>query len=289
MLYTFAASVLWGVMPIYFKSLYGIPPLEIMLHRVVWSLVFVALLLGVRKQWSWLGSALRQPKMLATVALSAFLLSASWYLYVWAVNNGRIIDTSLGYFITPLINVLIGFLLLKERLRPLQWTAVALASAGVVWLAWQSGHVPWIGMTIATSFGIYGLLRKTAVLGALEGLALETLMLFPLALVMLAVLAFNGHNAFATASSGMQWLLIAAGPLTVIPLLLFAAGARRVSMSLLGILQYVGPIMQLLLGVWLYGESFGGARLAGFAVIWAALVLYSGEGLWRAWGARRGA
>ncbi|MES2535697.1 MAG: EamA family transporter RarD [Pseudomonadota bacterium] len=287
MLYTFGSSLMWGLMPIYFKSLQTVPAFEIMLHRIVWSLLFIVLLLSMRKQWSWLRSALRQPKVLAGFALSAFLLSGSWYVYVWAVNNGQVVDASLGYFITPLANVLLGFLLLKERLRPVQWAAVALATAGVAWLGWQSGHVPWIGIGMAATFGIYGLLRKTAALGALEGLALETLILFPLAAVTLGVLAFNGNAAFSTAPGSLQWLLLAAGPLTVVPLLMFAAGARRVSMSLLGIMQYFGPMLQLVLAVWLYGESFSGARMAGFAIIWAALALYSGEGIWRAWVAKR--
>jgi chloramphenicol-sensitive protein RarD len=194
-----------------------------------------------------------------------------------------VIDASLGYFINPLVNVLLGFLLLRERLRPGQWAAVAMAAAGVIWLTWQSGHPPWIGLLLAATFGLYGLLRKTAVLGPLEGLSLETLLLFPLALGYLIVLTLTDHNSFTTAPASSQWLLAAAGPITAIPLLLFAAGARRISLSLLGLLQYIGPTLQLLLGVWLYHEPFSGDRLAGFAIIWGALVVYSLEGLWRIW------
>jgi chloramphenicol-sensitive protein RarD len=286
MLYAAGAYVLWGLVPVYFKALQHVPPLEILAHRVVWSLVFLAIVLAWRRQWAWIGTVLHRPKVLAGFIASAILISINWFIYIWAVNNGRVIDASLGYFINPLINVLLGFLLLHERLRPGQWAAVALAAAGVAWLTWQGGHLPWIALTLAITFGTYGLLRKTAALGALEGLSLETLILFPAALGYLIVLTLHGHNSFVTAPGSTKWLLIAAGPITAIPLLMFAAGARRISLSLLGLLQYIGPTLQLLLGVWLYHEPFGGPRLAGFAMIWAALALYSAEGLWRAWSAR---
>lgn len=286
MLYAAIAYAMWGLFPIYFKALHTVPPIEILVHRIVWSLLFLTIVLAWRKQWAWIGSVLRQPRVLAGFAASAALLSTNWFIYIWAVNNGRVVDASLGYFINPLVNVLLGFLLLHERLRPGQWAAVALAGAGVAWLTWQGGHPPWIGLGLALSFGFYGLLRKTAALGALEGLSLETLILFPFAMGYLIILTVGHHNAFAAAPPSSQWLLAAAGPITAIPLLLFAAGARRISLSLLGLLQYIGPTLQLLLGVWLYREPFGGARLAGFAMIWAALALYSAEGLWRAWSAR---
>lgn len=288
MLFAATAYTLWGAFPLYFKTLQDIPPIEIMLHRIVWSLAFVMLVLAWRRQWAWIGETVRRPKVLASFALSALLLSSNWFIYIWAVNNGRIIDASLGYFITPLVNVLLGFLLLRERLRPGQWAAVALAAAGVAWLTWQGGHLPWIGLLLAATFGTYGLLRKTAALGPLEGLSLETLLLFPLALAYLIVLTWNGHNTFLAAPASSRWLLIAAGPITAIPLLLFAAGARRIPLSVLGLLQYIGPSLQLLLGVWLYHEPFGGDRLIGFVVIWSALAVYSLEGLWRTWMAKRG-
>ena len=288
MIFAATAYAIWGVFPLYFKTLQDIPPIEIMLHRIVWSLAFVMLVLAWRRQWAWIGETVRRPKVLASFALSAVLLSTNWFIYIWAVNNGRIIDSSLGYFINPLVNVLLGFLLLRERLRPGQWMAVALAAAGVAWLTWQGGHLPWIGLLLAATFGTYGLLRKTAVLGPLEGLSLETLLLFPLALAYLIVLTWNGHNTFLAAPASSRWLLIAAGPITAIPLLLFAAGARRIPLSVLGLLQYIGPSLQLLLGVWLYHEPFGGDRLIGFVMIWSALAVYSLEGLWRTWMVRRG-
>jgi chloramphenicol-sensitive protein RarD len=285
-LYAAIAYVLWGVFPIYFKALQEVSPLEILLHRIVWALAFLLMVLAWRRQWSWIGKVLRQPKVLAGFTASAILLSLNWYIYIWAVNNGHVVDASLGYFITPLVNVLLGFLLLHERMRPAQWAAIALAAFGVAWLTWQAGHLPWIGLMLALSFGSYGLLRKTAALGPLEGLSLETFLLFPLAFGSLGVLAWHGHNAFAQAPTASKWLLAAAGPITAVPLLLFAAGARRIPLSTLGLLQYIAPSLQLLIGVWLYSEPFGGERLAGFVAIWSALAGYSLEGLWEAWSAR---
>jgi chloramphenicol-sensitive protein RarD len=288
-LYAASAFILWGLFPLYFKALHGFAPLEILAHRVVWSLVFLAIVLGARRQWAWLGNVRHQPRVLAGFAASAFLLSINWSIYIWAVNNDHIVDASLGYFVNPLINVLLGFLLLKERLRRGQWMAVGLAALGVAWLTWQGGHPPWIALALAITFGFYGLLRKTAMLGPLEGLSLETLVLFPVALGWLAwltIFAGEHQNGFAAASTASRLLMICAGPLTTIPLLLFAAGARRISFSLLGLLQYISPTIQLLLGVWLYHEPFGGARLAGFAIIWSALALYSFEGALHSWARR---
>ena len=287
MLFAVGAYILWGLLPIYLKTLQAIPPIEIMLHRIVWSLAFLLILLASRRQWAWIGQTVRKPAVVAGFAASALLLSINWFLYVWAVNNDRIIDASLGYFINPLVNVLLGFVVLRERLRPGQWLAVGLAAAGVAWLTWQAGHLPWIGLALAASFGTYGLLRKTASLGPLEGLSLETMLLFPLAAGYLIYLTLQGQNAFAAAPNHTRWLLLAAGPITVIPLLLFAAGARRIPLSVLGLMQYVGPSLQLLLGVWLYHEPFSTARLIGFLIIWSALAVYSVEGLWRAYSIRR--
>lgn len=289
MLYAAAAYAAWGLFPVYFKALQPIAPMEILMHRMLWSLLFLAVVIAWRRQWAWLGDVVRRPKVLAGFAASAILLSSNWFIYIWAVNNNRVVDASLGYFINPLFNVLLGFLILRERLRPVQWTAVALAAAGVAWLTWQGGQLPWVALTLAVTFGLYGLLRKTASLGALEGLALETLLLFPLALAYLAVLTLQGRNGFASAPLSLQLLLAAAGPITAIPLLLFAAGARRIPLSVLGLLQYIGPTLQLLLGVWLYHEPFGGSRMFGFALIWGALAVYSLEGVWRVWRGKPGA
>jgi len=287
MLYAIAAYAAWGLFPLYFKALQTISPTQILMHRMLWSLLFLCIVLAWRKQWSWLRGVVRSPRVLAGFVASAALLSGNWFVYIWAVNNGRVLDASLGYFITPLFNVLLGLLILGERLRPVQWTVVGLAAAGVAWLTWQSGHLPWIALTLAASFGMYGLLRKTAALGALEGLALETMLLFPLALAYLIALTVQDQHGFSGAPLSVQLLLAASGPITAIPLLLFAAGARRIPLSVLGLLQYIAPSLQLLLGVWLYHEPFGGARMIGFILIWSALAIYSMEGLWQAWALKR--
>jgi chloramphenicol-sensitive protein RarD len=191
-----------------------------------------------------------------------------------------VIESSLGYFINPLVNIMFGSMLLKERLRRAQWMAIGVAALGVAWLTWQAGTVPWVALALAISFGGYGLLRKTAALGALEGLSFETMVLFPLAAGYVIWLTAHGQNAFInTDSNTTRWLLVAAGPITAIPLVLFAAGARKIPMSVLGLLQYLSPTMQFLLGVWLFHEAFTAARLVGFVLIWLALALYAAEGL----------
>jgi chloramphenicol-sensitive protein RarD len=281
MLYASLAFFCWGLFPLYFHAIDSVAPLEILAHRMLWSLLFLGLVLGARRQWAWLGQLTRQPRVVAGFVASALLLSGNWFIYIWAVNNGHVIDASLGYFMTPLINIVLGFMLLHERLRRLQWVAVALAAGGVAWLAWQTGQMPWIALLLAGTFGAYGLMRKTAALGALEGLSFETLILFPAAFGYLAWLWLHGESSFiSTDSNTTRALLVASGPITAIPLLLFAAGARRLPLSLLGLLQYLAPTMQFLLGVWLFQESFGQARLFGFLAIWSALALCAVEGLW---------
>jgi chloramphenicol-sensitive protein RarD len=210
------------------------------------------------------------------------MLGANWVIYIWAVNADRIVDASLGYFIAPLFNVLFG-VLLGERLKPLQWTAIALAGGGVAWLTLSTGELPWIGLVLAVTFSLYGLIRKTAALGALEGLSVETLVMLPLAALFLLLPDSGSSHAFASGSVSLMLMLVAAGPVTAVPRLLFAFGARRIPMSMLGLLQYIGPSIQLLLGIWLYHEPFGGNRLIGFALIWAGLFVYSVQGLWHSW------
>lgn len=282
-LYAALAFLVWGLFPLYFHAISDVTPLEILAHRMVWSLLFLAIVLAVRRQWGWLPKLLNQPKVLAGFVASAIFLSSNWFIYIWAVNNGHVIDASLGYFINPLVNVLLGLLVLKEKLRRGQWLAIGLAGCGVAWLTWQGGQLPWIALLLAATFGVYGLLRKTAALAALEGLSLETMLLFPLAVAYLGWLSWHGQNTFLTTPSTLtRWLLVASGPITAVPLLLFAAGARRLPLSVLGLLQYISPTMLLLLGAWLFRESFTAERMTGFMAIWAALALYAGEGLWRA-------
>jgi chloramphenicol-sensitive protein RarD len=280
-LYATLAFLSWGLFPLYFHALNAVPPAQILAHRVLWSLLFLAIVLTVRRQWKWLPKVLGQPRVIVSFVASAFLLSANWLVYIWAVNNGHVIEGSLGYFINPLVNIMFGYLILKERLRGGQWAAIALAALGVAWLTWQAGTVPWIALILASTFGAYGLMRKTAALGALEGLSFETMVLFPLALAYIIWLSLHGDNRFVTASDHTRWLLLAAGPITAIPLLLFASGARRIPLSVLGLLQYISPTIQFLLGVWLFHEAFTAERLVGFLLIWSALALYAAEGLWR--------
>lgn len=280
-LYAGLAYIVWGLFPLYFRQIAAVPSLEVVMHRTVWSLAFLLLVLLGLRRWAWLGGVLRSPRVLAAFTLSALLLSTNWLIYVWAVQHGHVLDASLGYFINPLVNVALGFAFLHERPRRLQWLAVGLAAAGVLWLTLLTGRLPWVALTLAFSFGFYGLMRKVASLGALEGLTLETLLLAPLAALGLAWYAAQGEGALITGStSTIGWLLFA-GPLTAVPLLLFAAGARRIPMTLLGLLQYVAPTLQFMLGIWIFHERFDPARLAGFGLIWAALALYSLESWWR--------
>ena len=281
--YALAAYVIWGLFPLYFKALEQVPSLQILAHRMAWSLLFVALLLIVLKRWAWIKLLREQPAVLARFALSAVLLSANWGIYIWAVNSNHVVDASLGYYINPLVNVALGSVLLHERLRLLQWFALLIAAVGVSVMAVEVGHIPWISLSLALTFGSYALLRKTAPLGALEGLAVETAVLFPLAAAYLFWLSAQGTNAFASADLSTRALLVAAGPITTIPLLLFAAGARRMSMTLLGVLQYITPSLQLALGVWLYHEPFSSAKVFGFGLVWMGLAVFLFDGLRAAW------
>ncbi len=273
------AFTMWGVFPVFLKLLQSVPPLEILSHRVLWSVLFLLALLGARRQWTWLQAIRKQPRIALAFIASATMLCTNWVVYIWAVNDDHIVDASLGYFITPLFNVLFG-LLLGERLRMMQWTSIALAAGGVGWLTFSAGHLPWIGLVIAITFALYGLIRKTASLGPLEGLMVETLVMLPLAAGFLLLPGSGSSDAWGDTLS-LSLLLIAAGPVTAIPLLLFAAGARRIPLSVIGLLQYIGPSIQLMIGIWIYGEAFTTKSAIGFGLIWGGLALYSAEGLWR--------
>jgi chloramphenicol-sensitive protein RarD len=273
------AFTLWGVFPLYLRLMKQVPSLEILSHRVLWSVVLLMGLLAIRRQWDWLESVRARPRIILTFVASALMVATNWVVYIWSVNHDHIIDASLGYFITPLFNVLFG-IGLGERLRLTQWLAVALAACGVIWLTVSAGQLPWIGLVIAVTFSLYGLLRKTAALGALEGLSIETLVLLPAASLFLLLPNAGSSHAFGSDVT-LTLLLISAGPVTAIPLLMFAYGARRIPLSLMGLLQYIGPSIQLLIGVWLFNEPFGGNNLIGFALIWLGLLIYSGDSLAR--------
>jgi chloramphenicol-sensitive protein RarD len=273
------AFTLWGVFPLYLRLMKQVPSLEILSHRVLWSVVLLMGLLAIRRQWDWLESVRARPRIILTFVASALMVATNWVVYIWSVNHDHIIDASLGYFITPLFNVLFG-IGLGERLRLTQWLAVALAACGVVWMTVSAGQLPWIGLVIAVTFSLYGLLRKTAALGALEGLSIETLVLLPAASLFLLLPNAGSSHAFGSDVT-LTLLLISAGPVTAIPLLMFAYGARRIPLSLMGLLQYIGPSIQLLIGVWLFNEPFGGNNLIGFALIWLGLLIYSGDSLAR--------
>lgn len=285
--FALTAYLLWGVFPLYFKQVQSVAALEVLANRMLWSLVFVAGLLTVLRGTRWLRDLLRSRPPIGLFVLSALAVSTNWLIYIWSVNSGHIVDASLGYFINPLLNVLIGALFLHERLRPAHWVAVLLAAMAVAWLTWSAGRLPWIGLTLAVSFAIYGLLRKRAPLGAIEGLAVETALLAPVAIAYLVWLTVHQESALVAAFSDgrhalVVWLLLA-GPITAVPLLFFAAGARRIPFATLGILQYVGPSLQLLIGVRLYGEPFDSDKLIAYSAIWVALAIFSIDGLlqWR--------
>lgn len=278
--YATLGFVLWGLFPLYFRQVASVPALEVVLHRSVWSLVFLFGLLTTMGRFAWLRDLAREPRRLGRYALGAVLLAANWLVYVFAVQSGHVVEASLGYFINPLVNVMLGVLVLHERLHRTQWVAVALAALGVVWLAVLAGRPPWIALVLATSFGVYGLMRKTSTLGALEGLALETLLLAPIVVPLLAWWTLHGGGAMARGDLALDGWLVFSGPLTVAPLLLFAAGARRLPLATVGLIQYVSPSIQLALGVWVFSEPFDRERLVGFALIWAALALVSVDG-WR--------
>jgi len=276
-----AAFVIWGLFPVYLHPLHDVAAIQIIAHRVAWSCLFILVWLMARGELGRLSSTLTKPALLARLTVTALLISCNWLVYVWSVTHEHIVDTSLGYYINPLMNVVLGVFVLKERLNRAQWVAVALAAAAVLYLAVLGRRPPWIALTLAVSFSLYGLLRKVISVDALPGLATETLVLLPFALVYLAWCQASGSGALTTSGAGIAALLIGSGLVTAIPLFLFAYGARALPYSTVGVLQYIAPSLQLMCGVYLFHESFGTARVAGFAVIWLALLIYAADGLWR--------
>jgi len=277
-LYAVAANLLWGILPVYWKALQAVPAVEILAHRVIWSFIFLAGVMTLRKNWPALREKLRRRRTLAAFFGSSGFIAVNWLTYIWAVNSGRLVETSLGYFINPLVNVLLGFLFLRERLSRPQTVAVILAGTGLVFLTWRHGGLPWVALTLAFSFGFYGLIKKIGTLSAVEGLTFETAVLTVPSLAYLALLGVGGTGAFGRGATPTA-LLALSGVVTAYPMLLFAAAARRIPLATVGFLGYISPSLQFILGVLVYREPFDAARLAGFIVIWVALAIYSVDGV----------
>lgn len=258
----------------------GVAATELIAHRIVWSLVFLLAVLAWQKNFAALRPGLAGARALGLNLLASVLLTLNWGVYVWAVNAGHVIETSLGYFLVPLLNVAVGSLLLHERLRPAQWTAIGLAAAGVALLLFRVGHVPWIALTIAGTWTSYGLLKKKSPLGPIAGLTVETLLLFPVAAGLLAWWHFRGAGALGHVDARTQAFVLSAGVVTAIPLVLFAYGAQRIRLTTLGLLQYIAPSVQFLIGLFVYREAFDAARLQAFGLIWAGLVVYTADTFW---------
>jgi chloramphenicol-sensitive protein RarD len=275
------AFTIWGALPLYMKPLHALPALEIMAHRIVWSCLLVFAWLAWRGDVGAVRTALANPGTRYRLMATAVLISVNWLLYVWSIAHGHVIDASLGYFINPLLNVLLGVVVLGERLNAAQKIAVGMAAAGVLYLAIIAGRPPWIALALAASFGGYGLIRKVVRVEAVPGLATETLLLAPFALSLLLWMEMQGTGAFGHAAPHVNVLLLGSGLVTALPLALFAYGARLIPLSTVGLVQYIGPTLQFLTGVWVFHEAFTLQRAIGFAFIWSALAIYAGDGLWR--------
>lgn len=273
--YGLAAYGFWGLVPIYFKAVASVPALEVLAHRVVWSLVVLALVLSVQRRWQEVWAVLRDRHTLAVLALTTVLVGGNWYIFIWAVANDRVLQASLGYFINPLVNVFLGVVFLRERLSRAGVVAVALAAVAVTWLTVQAGELPWVSLILAFSFGLYGLLRKTARVKPVPGLMVETALMAPAAVLYLGLVASRGGLYFGTGSMRLDFLLIAAGLVTALPLLWFTAAARLLQLATLGFLQYIAPTGQFLLAVLAYGEPLTRDRLLAFGLIWVALAIFT--------------
>ena len=273
--YATAAFLLWGIVPVYWKMLQHVPALEILSHRVVWGLVFVAVWMTIRKRWSELREVFRRPRTVAALLASTVFIAANWGLFIYAVNTNRVLATSLGYYINPLVNVLLGLVVLHERLNRRQWFAVGLAASAVILLTVQAGELPWISLVLPVSFGLYSLLRKMVHADAVVGLTFETAALAPFAVGFLLLQEHRGVGALGHQGVTIDVLLIGAGAVTAVPLMLFTLGVRRIPLSTAGLLQYIAPTCTFLLAVLLYGEEFSTAHAVGFGLIWLALAIYT--------------
>lgn len=275
LLYAAAAFVAWGLLPAYWKLLQGMPALEILSHRVVWSFVFVTILLSLKRQWRPLLRAILMPRLAGALFLSTLFITANWFLYIWAVTHNHILDTSFGYYINPLFSVLLGVVVMRERLNRLQWAAVGLAALGVAVMTAHYGRLPWIALTLSITFGLYGLCKKMTSVDSMIGLGIETGMLAPWLAGYILFRQTHGIGAFGAHSPSITFLLIFAGIVTFLPLYWFAQAAKFIPLSQVGFMQYISPTIALTLGVLVYHEPFSRAHLLGFSCIWGALLLYS--------------
>ena len=273
--YAISAFLLWGILPLYWKALKTVPPQQILAHRIVWSSIFVLLVMMVRRRIPELRKVLTSRKNVLLFFLSALCLGINWFIFILAVNTNRVVESSMGYFINPLVSVFLGMLFLRERLGILQIVAVLLAISGVLFMTIQYGSLPWISLSLAFSFGLYGLLRKLTYTDSLVALFYHTAILTPIAILYLAVQSWKGTGAFGTASAAVHLLLAGAGAVTAVPLIWFANGVRRIPLSTVGFTQYLAPSLMLLLGVALFGEPFTRTHLISFSFIWGGLLLFS--------------
>ena len=273
-LYGIGAYLLWGFFPIYWKVLHQVSAVQVISHRIGWSFIVLMIFILITKQWQDFRTVAFNVKTIGIYTVAGILLTINWLIYVWGVNAELIVETSLGYFINPLLSVLLGVLFLRERLRPVQWIPVILAAIGVIYLTVVYGRLPWIALSLAFSFGFYGLVKKLAPLGSLYGLTLETAIVFPIALIYLVAAEINGTGAFLHAGARIDFFLVGAGIVTTIPLLMFASAAKQIPLTMVGILQYIAPTLQFLLGVFVYKEPFDRSHLIGFGIVWVALIIF---------------
>lgn len=276
-LYGIGAYALWGLFPLYWKQLHDVDALQVIGHRIGWSFVLLMVYILATGQWKAFRSVAFARKTIGVYSVAAILLSVNWLVYVWGVNAGFIVETSLGYFINPLLSVLMGVIFLRERLRSWQWVPVGIAALGVGYLTFVYGRPPWIALSLAFSFGFYGLVKKLSPLGSLYGLTLETGIVFPVALIYLVFVSFTGTGAFLHQGGRIDLFLIGAGIATTIPLLMFASAAKQIPLSIVGMLQYIAPTLQFLIGVLVYKEPFDFAHFIGFAIVWVALIIFAVE------------
>ncbi len=279
MWFAIGCYVTWGIFPLYFRLLAPVPAIDILANRVIWSVVLLVILLTVRRDWGWLRPALHTPRTVLLYASAGIILAANWYTYIWGVNAGFVVETSLGYFINPLVSVLLGVIFLRERLRGGQWAAIATAAAGVIFLTVSYGQLPWLALILAFTFGFYGLLKKQGALRSMQGLTLETGTILLPAMALLFFREAAGADSLVSYGWGKTLLLLSTSVVTIVPLLWFASAARLIPLSMLGILQYIAPTLQLLVGLFIFHEPFSTTRLLGFAIIWLALLIYSIEGI----------